>query len=325
MPATLEVPKHEVPKQIELKLGITSPEGFHALNNHPTQSATTMEGWKSAIFGLPFMAAGIFIELIARHPAHPGRETPAWFAAGFAALFFLGGLFFFVHGLAGMARGRAYRRQLANDPGEPWLADHQWRREGIAFSAFHEMLRRLFAAMMWTAFLVPFGWVGLNVHGAWVFLVGTSLFGLFGLIFWYRWAAMLLDLLRYGNSYLSYEAFPFFLGGTLNVRLRAPRHVAALDALTLTLRCVEEQYVTTGAGRDRTTSVVCYERYKDALTFDRDHLTGLAGGDVPAEFRLPADQPPTALINHPPMYWEIEAKGNARGADYSAFFLVPVY
>jgi hypothetical protein len=58
--------------------------------------------------------------------------------------------------------------------------------------------------------------------------------GLFGLMFWYRWAPMLLDL-RYGNSFLTYESFPFSLGGTLRARLRSPR-ISAIGELTLTLR-----------------------------------------------------------------------------------------
>lgn len=312
------------PKGFEIQFS-AGPQDQPILSNHPAQSTTTVDGWKSAVFGLPFMAVGIAIEWFSHQPVSRHQEAPAWFVAGLAGIFFLGGLFFFAHGLAGVARHRAYLRQIAADPGEPWLADHHWNREGVAVSAFRDMMQRLLSALVWTAFLVPFGWVGLNVRGAWVFLVGTAVFGLFGLIFWYRWATMLLDLLRYGNSYLSYGAFPFVLGGSVSVRLRAPRHMSGIDELTLTLRCVREEYVTTGAGNTRTTSIVCYEVYKDVQTFDRDRLAGLAGGDIPAEFRLPSDQPPTKLINRPPVYWEIEAQGKARGADYDARFLVPVY
>ena len=70
---------------------------------------------------------------------------------------------------------------------------------------------------------------------------------------------------------------------------------------------------------------MCYELYKDVATFDRDRLTGLAGNDIPVEFHLPSDQPTTTLAATPPIYWEIQANGKARGADYEAYFLVPVY
>ena len=299
--------------------------GHSALPNHRTQSATTIDGWKSALFGVPFMAAGGFIAWIATNGSRTGKHAPDWLIGAFAAMFFLGGLFFFVHGLHGVFRKSARKRQTAQYPGEPWRCDFPWHREGVAFSAFDDMLKRLLSALVWTGFLVPFAWIGANQKGARVFLYGAGLLGLVGLIFWFRWAAMLLDFLRYGNSYLAYESFPYFLGGKLRARLRCPHHVSAIDELTLTLRCVQEQYVTTGSGSNRTTNVVCYELYKDVLTYDRQRLTGCTGGDIPIEFALPTGQPPTTLIATPPTYWEIEAKGKARRIGYEAVFLVPVY
>ena len=84
-------------------------------------------------------------------------------------------------------------------------------------------------------------------------------------------------------------------------------------------------YITSGSGDNRSTKVVCYELYKDVLTLGRDRLTGLAGNDIPFEFPLPADGLPTTLASTPPVYWEIEVNGKARGVDYESCFLVPVY
>src|SRR5215472_11628440 len=39
------------------RLGIASTAGYAVLTNHPTQSATAIDGWKSALFGVPFLAA----------------------------------------------------------------------------------------------------------------------------------------------------------------------------------------------------------------------------------------------------------------------------
>jgi len=300
-------------------------QGHPVLLNHRTQSATTINGWSSALFGVPFMAAGVFISLVAFNSIHARKNAPNWLIGIVAGMFFLGGVFFFLHGIHGVMRKAAYRREAAQRPSEPWLYDFHWRREGIAFSAFDDMLERLLAAMVWTTFLVPFAWVGMNVRGAWPFLAAVAIFGLLGLIFWFRWAQMLFDLVRYGNSFLIYESLPFALGGTLRARLRSPHHISAIDQLTLTLRCVQEKYVTSGTGDNRSTRVVCYELYKEVTTCDRDRLTGLAGNDIPIEFRLPADEPATNLAATPPTYWEIEAKGKASGVDYEAVFLVPVY
>jgi hypothetical protein len=301
------------------------PNQVPILENHPTQSATAIDGWRSALFGIPFLAAGVLISLAALGFVSGRKNAPDWVIGIIGPMFFLGGLFFLIHGLLGAVRKARYLRDAAQRPGQPWLYDFHWRQEGITFSAFDAMLARLLAALGWNAFLIPFFWIGLNVRRASVFLIFASLFTLLGLVFWYRWAQMLADLLRYGNSFLNYDSFPYFLGGNLRARLRAPHHVSDIEALTLTLRCVQEKYITTGSGEDRTTRVVCYELYKDTATLTRDRIAGLAGGEIPVEFRLPANQPATSLASTPPVYWEIEAHGQSTKVGYQAYFLVPVY
>lgn len=309
----------------ETRWGLRQPGDPPVLLNHSAQSSTAIDGWKSALFGIPFMAAGGIPGLIMLNGGgNSSRHAPIWIVGVVVGVFFLSGLFFFVHGIHGMIRKAAWKRAAARMPGEPWLYDHHWCREGIAYSAFDEMLKRLLAVLGWNLFLVPFAWVGL--HGPRPFLVFAGLFALFGLFLWYRWWTMLLDLLRYGNSYLSYEGFPYSLGGPLRAQLRTPRHVEKIDELKLTLRCVQEKYVTTrGADNRRTTQVVCYELYRDVATLDHARLASFAGGPIPVEFRVPADQPQTNLAATPPTYWEIEANGKAQGVDYQAFFLAPVY
>jgi hypothetical protein len=306
------------------RFGLRQPGDPPVLLNHPAQSATTIDGWKSALFGVPFLGVGIAIGCVALNEIPARKHAPDWLIGFIAGIFFFGGLFFFLHGLRGIARRAAWKRASAYMPSEPWLYDHHWSREGVGFSAFDEMLKRLLAALGWNLFLVPFAWVGL--HGPRLFLVLSAAFALFGLFFWARWWTMLRDLVRYGNSYLSYEGFPYSLGGTLHAQLRTPHHVDDIDELRFTLRCVQEKYVTTrGADNRSTTQVVCYELYQDTVTYDRARLASLASGPIPVEFRVPSDQPPTNLAATPPIYWEIEANGKARGAVYQAYFLVPVY
>lgn len=299
--------------------------GAQVLLNHRTQSSTTIDGWAAVLFGAPFMGIGVFIYwMIPRAAAH-SKHAPDWIIQIIAGMFFLAGVFVFSHGVRGVIRKAIYNRDAAARPNEPWLYDYHWRREGVAFSAFDDMVKRLIAAVLWNAFLIPFAWVGWTQRGAWPFLAAVAIFGLLGLIFWYRWAQMLFDFLRYGNSFLTYDQFPYSIGGALTARLRIPHHISEIDELTFTLRCVEEKYVTTGTGENRTSKVVCYELYGESVTLDRDRLNGLVVGEIPVQFRIPADQPQTALIATPPIYWEIEAKGKARGADYESVFLVPVY
>jgi hypothetical protein len=301
------------------------PNRALVLENHPTQSATAIDGWRSALFGIPFLAIGVWTSLAALGFVSGRKHAPDWVIGLIGAMFFFGGLFLLIHGLLGAARQAQYLRAAAERPGQLWLYDFHWRQEGVAFSAFNAMLGRLLAALGWNAFLIPFFWIGLTVREARVFLIFSTIFALIGLFFWYRWAQMLADLLRYGNSFLNYDSFPYFLGGTLRARLRAPHHVSDIDTLTLTLRCVQEQYVTTGSGNNHSTRVICYELYKDAVTLTRDRLASLAGGEIPVEFRLPDNQSTTSLASTPPVYWEIEARGRSQTVGYEAYFLVPVY
>ena len=322
MPVTIS----EGPSLLAERLGIVQPGSPPVLLNHPAQSTAPMDGWKSVLFGLPFLLAGIAIVCAALDVVNTRKHAPDWLIGLMGCFFFTAGAFLIIHGLRGAARRAVFQRQAAEQPDPPWLSDYHWHRAGIAFSAFNTMLSRCVAALIWNALLIPFFWVGLQERGMGrVFLAFASLFALIGLIFWVRWAQMLADFLRYGNSFLNYDDFPFFLGQTLHARLRAPQHISSLHGLTVTLRCVQEKYVTSGAGGNRSTRVVCFELYKDAVTFSRDQIAGLAGGDIPLEFALPANQQFTVLADSPPTYWEIQAVGRARGVDYEAYFLDPVY
>jgi hypothetical protein len=278
------------------------------------------------LFGVPFFAPGLWVILTALGVTHSFESAPAWLIAEVGFLFFSVGLFLLVHGLRGVIAKARFTRAIARLPAQPWLYDFPWRHEGITYSALKTMLGRLLAALFWSAMLVTPFWIGLNgSRSAWILRTFSIFFALLGLIFWWRWAVMLTQLLRYGGSFLSYDSFPYVLGGTLRARLGAPRHIADFDSLIVMLRCVQEQYITTGTGEDRSSSVVCHQLYKDVVTFGREHLAAFAGGEIPIEFRLPADQPSTSLISTPPLYWEIEARGSTRLVNYQAYFLVPVY
>src|SRR5208283_3807161 len=152
------------------------------LLNHPTQSSTPIDGWKSVLFGLPFLLIGVFIETAGSNaiPAR-GNHAPAWMTYLIGAFFGLPGLFLVTHGVVGLFRKAVHDREAAQYPGQPWYSDHHWRKEGFTFSAFRAMLGRFFAALLWSAFLIPFFWVGLTQHGMGrVFLIGATLFALLG-------------------------------------------------------------------------------------------------------------------------------------------------
>jgi hypothetical protein len=309
----------------KLLVGVPANGSERVLVNHPTQSVTAIDGWKSFLFGLPFLAAGIWIGAVALGFVNVKKNVANGAIAIFGFFFFAAGAFLMTHGILGVIRKSAYDREAKQAPNQPWLYDFHWRREGFTFSAFNAMLQRLLAALVWTGFLAPFFWIGVTQRGAWFFAVVAGFLGLIGLIFWYRWLQMLTELLRYGNTFLAYNNFPFFLGSTLSARLRAPSHLVDFEEITLTLRCVRERYITSGSGDNRKTQVVCFELYSDTKTFTRGQLIAYSGHEIPVEFALPESQPITALASTPPVYWEIEANGKSGRTPFEAFFLVPIY
>ena len=309
----------------KLLVGVPANSSERVLVNHPTQSATAIDGWKSVLFGLPFFAAGIFIGAVALDYVSGKKHAPDWLIGLVGFFFFAAGAFLIIHGLRGVIRKTKYDREARQVPSQLWLCDYHWCREGFAFSAFNCMLQRFVAAVVWNAFLTPFFWLGLTQRGAWFFSIVAGLFALIGIVFWYRWGQMLAELLRYGNTFLDYNMFPFFLGSSVSARLRAPNHLADLDELTLTLRCVQERYITSGSGKNRKTEVVCFELYADLKTFTRGQLAAYSDQSIPMEFPLPDSQLTTRLTATPPTYWEIEANGKSSRVNLQAFFLVPVY
>src|SRR5262245_4181363 len=297
---------------------------YPSLANHPTQSSAPIDGWHAVVFGLPFSAAGGTIIAVALGAVDAGRNAPAWLIGLIGALFFFAGAFFILHGIRGVLRSAKYRRDAEQRPEQPWMYDYPWSRESVTFSTFNEMLHRLMGMLLWYGILTPFFWIGLRADGSVIFLYVAVFFALIGLVFVYRWVQMLAEGFRYGNTTLQFDTFPYSLGGTLTARLHVKRHLGVIEALTITFRCVEERYITSGHGESRSTSIVCYERYKEEKRLGIGQFAESPDG-ISLEFAIPADQPTTMLATRPPTYWEIEVRGRARGADLEAYFLVPVY
>jgi hypothetical protein len=58
------------------------------LSNHRTQSAAAINGWQSALFGLPFMAVGAGIAIQGLNAVHSRRQSPDWLVGLLAGMFF---------------------------------------------------------------------------------------------------------------------------------------------------------------------------------------------------------------------------------------------
>ena len=141
---------------LETRLGFPQAEDGHpVLLNHRTQSSVAINGWKSVLFGSPFLAAGAFILIAALNAVKSPHSAPEWLIGVIGAMFFLPGAFLVIHGFHDLVRKVVWKREAAAHPAEPWVYDFHWHREGMAFSAFGDMLQRLLGAVLWNAFLGP--------------------------------------------------------------------------------------------------------------------------------------------------------------------------
>src|SRR5260370_9877249 len=86
------------------------PNPTPILENHPNQSAATIDGLRSALFGIPFIAAGVWIRLPAFAVLSVRPPALNWATVVFGPLFFFVGLFFLIHWLLGAAPRRRHLR-----------------------------------------------------------------------------------------------------------------------------------------------------------------------------------------------------------------------
>ncbi len=270
-------------------------------------------------FGLPFVAAGAFIMLVAAdviHAPDSSFHAPRGLVGGIGVLFAASGVFLMYSGVAGMLRRSAVERRRRKRPDEPWDWDYAWNPSGSSRGGLGEQLGGFVGLGLFALFLAPFNWIGLTTRDP-VWMAVTGLFDLLllggvgvGLYRLARW-------IQYGGSRLRYARFPFFLGDSLEAHLEGARRLKRFRSLTLSLRAVEA--VAEGSKGQSS----CYRIYEDRQTLVRDlaHLDA----DLRIVFPLPNGDLETRLRAPLPRFWELEIQADTPGIDYAETFLVPVY
>ena len=305
------------------------PVGGVELSNRTARSgATTIHGWPTVVIGTLITAAMLALATFALGLLAPGtikKDVPGWIVAVAAGMFALAGMSLTFHGVRGVRRMARVTRMRAAHPNEPWRWDHAWDQRIARDDPGARGRYFLTVALFLLTFLTPFHWIGF-------FAPRPALpFGIVALLFDAIAAGLLvaagyffLRRLKYGAAVARFAHFPFRRGSTLELHVDVPRALPQHAIATATLRCVQERYVTTGTGEDRTTSVQCFEVYRDSAPAE---LVGAGAGRqaLRVSFAIPADVPVTDLASRPCRYWELDIGAATDGVDYGARFLVPVY
>ncbi len=297
------------------------------LNNRQPVSRTTIHGWPSFFFGLPFAGMGTFILLmgLGKIEVDPGKvHAPMWIIALFGLLFVLAGLSFIWHGLGGVRRKAKIKIVKTTRVSSPWLWDYEWQALGISDNKLKKVMHGLIMLIVVGAFLAPFHWWAfVSDEGSFMVKAMVVFFDLvFGLGGGYYFLNNLALFLKYGNSRLRFSSFPFLLGDTLSVVLVGLP--SEINLLQLDLRFIEEQYETRGSGRNKESRVVCYQLYHEERTLKGREVA--SSSKLSLEWDLPNEPEMTSTLSQrPARFWELEVKADTPGVDYHSRFLLPVY
>jgi hypothetical protein len=303
--------------------------GGIALSNRAARSGTTIHGWPAVFAGIVVMGAGIALaafvtELIAPGAIRP-HGMPRWILALCGLLFAFAGASATLHGIAGVGRTARVRRLRAAHPDEPWRWDHKWNERAARDDTLARARHFFVAAVFLFVFLTPFHWIGFfGPRSALPFAIVALLFDAIGVGLLVAAGYFVARRVKYGTGVALFGSFPFRRGSALELHVEAPRALPQHALPTATLRCVQERYVTTGTGEDRSITVQCFEVYRDAAPAELV-AAGAGRRALRVRFAIPPDVPTSDLASRPCRYWEVDVEARTDGVDYATRFLVPVY
>lgn len=300
------------------------------LRGHSQVSPTTIFGWPAILFSLPFTMGGLSIILASFNviPVSDSKfHAPRPLVACFGGMFFLVGFYLFIHGISSLITKKRIETLMKANPSQVWLADYRWDQQSIKGDSFHKAMAAIYTNFWFTFFLIPFNW--LVFFGPVDHIFPKIIIGLFNVIIigaWVNAIYLVLALLKYGVSVLSFHRFPFYLGDKLSVTLRSNKPIPGLTQMTITLRCIEEKYEIRGTGKRKSSVVVSYQTYAETVIIENLSAFGEVNLQLPINFILPeGSEYVTGLSGRPAKYWELEAEAKTPGIDYKTSFMLPVY
>ena len=289
--------------------------GRKRLKGHRKRSEER-HGSQHIVLGLVILVAASALLLVAALGPGWGLEIPREVPGVFGGFFAFAGVLMTCRGVKGHRRDSQMRSLSRLRPDEPWLRDYLWDETQTGDDKRNQAFSSLLGAFLVAAFVVPFCLVG-----AWA--VVLPLFGSTSLIFLAAGIYYLVQHWKYGDSYLRYESFPFFLGQELEAHFGCTKDLGPFERVTATLRCIEERQEPM---RQNQLTTVCYELHQDALEIQGPGELRAINPDLGVIFSLPDDRAAeTCLSGMPCRYWELEIRARTPGVDYGGTFLVPVY
>lgn len=279
--------------------------------------------------GIVYLAVGIICLLIPFLITADGEKPDLTYAILFNIMVFPFWTTLIKYGRFEISKLNHYSENKALHPQSPWIWDLIWKSDGIKDDRWEQIVGKsgviflglwFFGFASWKVFFI--GW-GTNGFALWIglFLIGLLLIYIDSILIT-AFVSMIykgFQHLRYKNSQVRYQEFPFFLGGKITGRVtHLPK---AFTRMTLYLRFIEESYNREGESRRR---LKFFQLYKDTKVLESS--PSLWDGNLHIDWQLPEDLTMcTALNQQPSRYWELEIKAETPGINYHSRFLLPVY
>jgi len=216
----------------------------------------------------------------------------------------------------------AFRKKsiLAQNPGQPWLADSRWNSTVISDKPIPKILGSFATAVFVFLFMSMFViaitgqknvpvFAQVIVYGFCLIPVGLFISGIYQAIRYFK----------YGNPELVLGQLPFVPGklntATLNIRAR----VIPQEGFNVALKCFKRVWERRG----KNNSVREYEEFSLDQTVMQDSSN--TENSIQLSFRIPEDVPQTYNDDYPEYVWRVIATAKTPGVDFKAQFEVPVY
>ncbi len=206
---------------------------------------------------------------------------------------------------------------------EPWLEKKDWADGCIRGSAGNLVGAIVFAGV-WNGFCAVICCLFLHNRTGrtdeqvfWWFIIPFSITGL-GLLWWA--GASVLRWRKYGRSVFQMASVPGVIGGQLAGVVRTPVKIEPDGIFRVRLTCT---LCTTSRNGDISRNLVWQD--EQCITHDLlDRDTSRSA--IPVLFQIPYECRPTDESDPKKMvYWTLEVTAKARGIDYRAEFVVPVF
>lgn len=214
-------------------------------------------------------------------------------------------------------------RKKKDRKGEPWTWDYPWREDWMPPDYTGSGSGTVLGRLAFLALLGMFNVVWWSP--SWLLKGIVAFFDLFGLLILYDSFHKLYQWMRFRRPVVIWETLPAFLGSPLCGRVAFARGVRAAGPPRLTLRCVRDEWVTSGSGKNRRTQLEPHAIYRQTIDVPLPGPPGEPLDGVDFVFDVPSDQPGTDLSESEAVYWQVLVDVPLPGPNLETVFLAPVY